>query len=230
MFSKDFLNVLANLGNYTDKVILKYPVTVLNSPAQDVFINVSAESLGCQSFEPMGVYELSKLLKVFGLFENPEVTREANLLKLQTTTESAELALSDLELLKEYDSSKELIDRLDAFPSVSEFTLTTEALKTLKSAGSILSELNALRISGKSGNTTVDLYFHNRFNSTQNSYKREFLGTSTQDFELKLGIENIQKLPITEYQVKVKFNAEKNAYRVIFVSEFFTVLIGKLSD
>lgn len=230
MFSKDFLNVLSSLNSFTDKGVLKYPITTLNSPAQDVYININVDKLGCQEFQELGIYELSKTLKMFGLFENPEVKRVDNTIQLQTTTDSSVITLCDLELLNEHNQTSQVIETLEKFPTIAEFELNTEALKTLKSAAGILSELNALKITGKDSNTTLELCFHNRFNSTSNSYKKEFLGTSSKDFELKIGIENFSKLPVIDYKVKVKYNEAKDAYRVIFETEFFTILISKLTD
>ena len=230
MFSRDFLSTLSKLNNFTDKSILKYPITTLASPSLDVIVNINAKELGCEEFETTGVYELSKLLSMLALFDNPQIVRNSNTLEIQTTTESAVFTLCELELLKNYDQSPEIINSLDRFEVVSEFDFTKDVLSNFKKASSILNELNALIIKGSGTNTTVNIGFHNRFNSSSNTYKKEFLGTSTKDFDLKLGIENIQKLPQEDYRVKVYYNAEKDAYRVVFVTKDFKVLISKLTN
>lgn len=230
MFSKEYLNALSKVNGFTDKVILKYPITTLASSARDVIAIIDAEALGCDKFEDSGVYELSKFTSVLGMFENPSVAREGNLLKMQEPTRSSVFTLCDLDLLQNYQIPAELITKLDSFPNVAEFDLSSGDLANFKKASSIMSELNALEIKGLNGNTEVFLSFHNRFNSSSNEYRRDFLGTSTKDFDLKLGIENIQKLPNTDYVVKVKYNEEKDAYRVIFVAQNFTILISRLAD
>lgn len=230
MFSKEFTNVLQKLNGYSDKVILKYPQTVLNSDASDVIALVDAQALGCEEFPDSGIYELSKFNNMISLFENAEVSREDNLLKIKKLTESAVFTLCDLDLLSSHNLAPEYITGLDNFPSVAEFEMKSQDLQLIKKASSILNELNALNIKGLNGNTEVSLGLHNRFNSSTNSFEKDYLGTSTEDFAIKLGIENIQKLPAVDYTVKVKYNAEKDAYRVIFVNPQFTILIMRLSD
>ena len=230
MFSKDYLNALSKVNGFSDKVILKYPKTILNSASNDVCVLINADTLGCEAFEDTGIYELSKFINMLGIFENAEVRRDGNLLKIHSLTESAAFTLCDLDLLASHNLQPEIISNLDKFPSVAEFELKSADLQTIKKASSILSELNALEIKGTNNNTEVALSFHNRFNSSQNEFKKDYLGTATSEFSLKLGIENIQKLPVTDYEVKVKFNADKNAYRVIFVNPSYTILVSKLAD
>lgn len=228
MFSKEFLNTLAKLNNYTDKVVLKYPTTTINSDARDVLINIKSDILGCQEFPETGVYELSKLINILNLFETPEIQRVDRTLEIQSVTESAVFTLCDLDLLSGYNQKDSIIGSLDKFPNIAEFELTQEALTHFKKAASILNELNAFRIKGINGNTLVDLTFNNKFNSSNNTYKREYLGTSSKGFELNLDIENIQKLPLNNYKVKVKYNAEKDATRVLFETETYSILIANL--
>lgn len=230
MFSKEFLNALHKVNGYGDKIILKYPQTVLNSPSNDVVVLIDAQSLGCGEFEDTGIYELSKFINMLGIFENAEVRRDENLLKIHSQTETAAFTLCGLDLLESHNLNPQLIAGLDKFPSVAEFTLSSQDIATIKKASSILNELNALEIKGLNSNTDVSLSLHNKFNVSSNEYTKTFLGTSNADFAIKLGVENIQKLPQLDYDVKVKYNAEKDAYRVIFINPQFTILISKLVD
>lgn len=225
MFSKQFLDTLSRLNGYSDKVILKYPKTVLCSPAQDVIVTLNSQDLGCEQFENTGIYELGKFISMMNLFENPQIERIDDTIKIQSTTESAVFTLCNLELLKNYDQSAGIVDGLDKFEIAAEFDLTKEALQHFKKASSILSELNALKITGKNGNTDVNIGFHNRFNSSSNTYKREFLGTSNRDFEINLGVENVNKLPLEDYKVKVFYSQERDAYRTRFEAKDFRIVI-----
>lgn len=230
MFSKEFLNALKNINGYGDKVLLKYPVTVFNSAAKDVVATINAQSLGCEQFEDTGIYELSKFISMLSVIENAEVKRIGKKLVIQATTESASFNLCDLDLLEQYNLPVEVISNLDKFPSVSEFDLSANDLQTIKKAASILNELNALQIKGFNNNTEVSLSFHNRYISNANSFEKDYLGTANKEFQIKLAMENIQKLPVTDYSVKVKYNEEKDAYRVLFIASNFTILISKLAD
>ena len=230
MFSKEFLNTLQKVNTYSDKVVLKYPITVLNSDSNDVIITINAQNLGCSEFENTGIYELSKFISMLGIFTEADVKREDKLLKIHSVTETAAFTLCDLDLLKAHDLQAELITNLDKYPSVSEFEFSANDLAVFKKASNVLNELNALKIEGSGGNTEVSLALHNRFNASSNEYNKVYLGTSQKDFVVKLGIENVQKLPGVDYTVKVKYNEEKDAYRVIFVNANFTILISKLAD
>lgn len=230
MISKKFIKELAKMTGITDKAILKYPITTLNSDAVDIIVNIDASKLDCSGFEDTGIYELNKFIHTFGLFNDPEIKRTENSIEFQTPGQKSIFTVSDISLMESYNQKSEIIEILKNFPSVAEVDLKDETIKKFKQASSIFNELNVLTIEGKDGDTALYLDAHNRFNSSNNVYQREFLNTSKMNFKHKINIENFNKLPSTDYKLLIKYNEEKQAFRIVFVAENFKILISRITD
>lgn len=230
MITKDFIKELSKMSSITDKVILKYPITTLNSEAIDMLVNIDTSKLGCQEFPDTGIYELNKFVHMFALFDNPEITRTNNAIEFETPGTKSVYTISDLSVMENFDQKSSIIESLDNFPEVAKVDISVDVIKQIKQASSIYNELNVLTIEGKSNDLYLYLDAHNRFNSSNNTFSKEFLNHSTMDFKLKINIENFIKLPMTNYTLKIKYNENKNAFRILFESEFFKILISKIAD
>ena len=61
--------VLRQLNAISDKVILKYPVTTISSESSEILVNVDMQALDSEQFDNLGIFELSKLLKLLSLLK-----------------------------------------------------------------------------------------------------------------------------------------------------------------
>lgn len=230
MISQSFIKELSNITNITNKAILKYPITTLNSDAIDIVINIDAQALGCQEFQDTGIYDLSKFVSMFNLFQNPEIKRTENSIEFNTPGSKSVFTTADLEVMQLYNQKAEIIESLNNYPSVAEVELKQDVIKQLKQASNIFNELNVLVIEGQDSNTLVYLDSHNRFNSSNNSFTKEFLNSSSKNFKLKISIDNFNKLPNTDYKLEIKYNESKDAYRILFSSKNYKILISKIVE
>lgn len=231
MFSKDFLNVVSKLNSISDKVIFKYPKTILSSEANDIVVLIDAEKLGCQQFDDTGIYTLSKFLNMINLMDSPEIKREQDYLVFTNTNQRAIFTLGDTDLLKEsgHDMPAEIITRPLLFESASEAQVSADDIIKLKKAANIFNELNAIKIDCRDNNLSLSLDNHNKYNSSNNEFSIEYLNCSNRMFELKIPVENFLKIPNCDYKLMVKYNEERDAYRVMFVAEYFTIVLSTIS-
>lgn len=230
MISKEFIKVLARLTGITDKAILKYPITTLNSDAIDMIVNINTEKFGCLEFQDTGIYELNKFVHMFNLFENPEITRTENAIVFETPGTKSVYTVSDIDVMSSFNQKSSIIESLENYPSISEVSITADTMKQIKTAAGIFSELNVVTIEGKNGDTNVYLDAHNRFNSSNNSFLKEFLNTSSKDFKLKINVDNFMKIPVEDYTLKIKYNSEKDAYRILFESDNYKILVSRVAE
>lgn len=52
---------------------------------------------------------------------------------------------------------------------------------------------------------------------------------SEKNFEISIGTENFVKLPMKDYAVKIYYNQDKDAYRIIFITDNFECVIANLN-
>lgn len=232
MISNEFVKTLSKLTPITDKAVLKYPITTINSDAKDVIVNIDASKLGCSQFDDTGVYELSKFVNMFNLLENPEIKREEDCLVFKVPGNIAVFTLSDINMMSDYNLSDAYISNLVNFPNISEFKVSADTIKKFKAASSIFSELNVVTVSGKGSNNYLKLDAHNRFNHSNNTYEVEYLNTNigNKDYLLKLNVENFNRLPVVDYTIKVKYNEKNDSYRVLFENELYTIMISRIAE
>lgn len=228
--NKQFINVLKRLNPITDKVILKYPITTISSAAGDIIANIDVTKLDVHEFEEIGIYELSKLISLLDLFGDYEIEKDNNTLKVTSRTNSAVFTLADIMLLEDYNKPSSIIERTETFDCVSEFRLSSEELIKFKKASGIFDNLNSISFESIDNNITIKLEMSNRFDMSNNSYKCELLNVSNKNFKINLDINNFTKLPNKDYNVRVRYNSEKDAYRIIFDGEDFKCVIANLSS
>lgn len=225
--------VLKQLNSISDKVILKYPVTTLCSESAEIIVNIDISALESESFENLGIFELSKLLNLISLFES-DATIKADNEKITITSSdnsnSAVYLLSDEFSLKPYEKPASLIDSSLNFPFVSEFELSSNEIKKIMKANGIFNNLDGLEFSSVDGNTILKLVLNNKYDISSNSYSKTFFGSSNKNFNLKIKSEIFNKLPITNYKVKVAYNEVKDAYRILFLTDVFKIAVAILKS
>lgn len=228
--NKEFLKALKDVSSVTDKVILKYPKTVLKSEDGSLLALIDVTRLNCEEFPDTGIYELSKFNALLSMFDEPQVTREDNNLKIENRLNTAIFTLADLSILSDFDVSSTIFDRLDEFPSVAEFKLEKIQIQNLLKAASIFGITNVNSITLKSQDSNIDMFLSSsgRFENNTNTFKVNYPRCSEKDFNLKISTENFARIPLKDYNVKIKYNADKDAYRILLQGDEFKIIIALL--
>ncbi len=226
---KNLVKTLKELNPISDKVLLKYPKTVIVSEANDMMALIDCEKLECQEFEDTGIYELSKFNALLDMFDDFDILRKDNTLEINSRLNSAIFTLADIALLVPFDKNPAIFDNIKNQTLVSEFKLEKEQVQKIKKASSIFGNLEALTFKSIDGNVDVFLNQKNRFQSSNNTFKISFPMVSEKNFEISIGTENFVKLPMKDYAVKIYYNQDKDAYRIIFITDNFECVIANLN-
>ena len=226
---KNLVKTLKDLNPISDKVLLKYPKTVIISEANDTMALIDCEKLGCQEFEDTGIYELSKFNALLDMFDDFDIIRKNNTLEINSRLNSAIFTLADIALLVPFDKSPMIFDNIKSQELVSDFKLEKEQVQKIKKASSIFGNLEALTFKSIDGNVDIFLNQKNRFQSSNNTFKISFPMVSQKNFDISIGTENFVKLPLKDYEVKVYYNQSKEAYRIVFIAENFECVIANLN-
>lgn len=224
MLNKQTIYALSAISGITNTVVLKHPVTIANSAAGDVIVHMNVSQFDPETFEDIGIYNLSEFLSTFKLFSDERVVKQ-DAGKINITDGSTDLSYitSNIALLSEYNKTDEAFTKTESVPSVAEFKITTDDIKKIKSASGIFSDLSDLCVTSQDGVITLSLTAENKFNAKSNTFNvRKSDCTTSKEFEIKLPVSNFVNVPASEYLVTVRYNSAVNAYRIMLNSTEIT--------
>lgn len=220
MLNTNVTNVLQQINGITDTVILKYPTTIINSGPGDVIAKLDMKELDEDEFKDIGLFSLGEFLNVLKLFpeEDRSIEFKDNTIHVNAGKMISKYPSTQISLLSDYDKGEKVFTVTEAVPTVCSFTLTSEDMKKIKSASSVFKELTDIVIESIDGVTIVSLGAGTSFNTKSSSFSVEMESETTKEFKLHINAQNFNNLPNSDYEVMVKYNSAKNAYRVLLNS------------
>lgn len=216
MFNEKFLTVLGQINNMTNTVILKYPLTVTESEGKEIRIRWDVSKLDNTEFPDVPLFNcLDKFLNSVRLFKEPVYNFVDNSVQIKDNNAEAEFILSNRALMSDYDKDDKQFKLTDEVPTVCEFDLTVQDISALKSAGNVFKDLEFVVISAKDSSMKLSLGNSSRFNSHSNSYSIKKDVTTEKEFSIAIPVKNFFRVPVSEYKVEVKYNSQRDSYRVV---------------
>jgi len=225
MLNKNVINVLTQVNGITNSAIINYPITVAVSETQDIQMLVDFSELDDEPFPEIGLKDcLSDFLNLFKLFpDDKTVNIEGNTVNVQSGDTSSTFIMSNTVLMDAYKKDAVGFERTEQVPSVAEFTLSVDDIKQIKASTGIFKDLSEVIFESKDGKLTVSLGATNRFNAKSNTFSISKTVSCSKEFEVKIPVENFKMIPLTEYTAHIKYNSNKDAYRILMNS---TALAG----
>lgn len=219
MLNENVTTVLQSINAITNKVVLKHPITIANSPAGDVLIKLNLTELDPEPFEEIGIYELTEFLSTFKLF-TPERKVVISDLIINVTEGATALQYISTKpaLMENFNKDDKAFVKTYETPTVAEFQLSEDNLKQLKQAAGVFKDLTEIVFISQDGNMNITLGASNKFNAKSNTFSTNVPAETSKEFDVKVPVENFNSLPNSDYTVQVKYNAAKNAYRVLLKS------------
>jgi hypothetical protein len=221
MFNKDTINVLQEVNKITNSVILKYPTTIAVSETQDIMVSFDTGSLDPEGFGEIPLKDsLSDFLSLFKLFEGErDVSIEGNLININSGAVSSSYIFDNIALMDAYNKSPEQFEKTEQVPTVASFELLVNDIKSIGSASGVFKDLSEVIFKAQDGDMTVSLGATNKFNAKSNRYSVTKACDSSKELEIKIPIENFKMLPVSDYNVEVKYNSARDAYRILMTSK-----------
>lgn len=214
------IKILNNLNSITNSAVLRYPVTVLNSPSSDVRIKIDMSKLG-PKFNDIGVYDLNYFLNAFSLHSEDRTVQESNS-SLTVTDSSGAVSVirtDEIDNMKEYDTDPIAFDKTKNVDTVSTFELDKDIFNKIKSASRVYKHLEDLKFQCQDNILHMELTQTDRFNSTSDLYRIQIQSVNTKEFKLCIPVVNFNSIPAGNYGVTIKYNANANAYRIMLFSK-----------
>lgn len=221
MFNKNVIDVLTQVNAVTNSVIIKFPLTVAVSESQDIMVLFDVQSLDNESFEPVGLKDnLGDFLSLFKLFpDDRTVTIDGNTINVSSGSTSSTYIMDNIALMDAYDKGPDQFFKTEQVPSVAVFDITPNDIKNLKSATGVFKDLSEIMFTSKDGDMLISLGATNKFNAKSNKFSVTKSAKTTKEFEVKIPVDNFKMLPVSEYEVHVKYNSSRDSYRIMLLNK-----------
>jgi hypothetical protein len=221
MFNEKAVQILTQINGITDSVILKYPKSVAVSESQDMQVLFDLSEIDSDPFPDLGFKDsLGSFLNLVKLFpEGREISVSNNVINVQHENTDSSFITEVIALMDAYDKDAEQFTKTEGAPSVSEFDLTVDDLKKVKSATSVFKDLTEVVFKSQDGDMKISLAATNKFNAKSNTFSVVKSSKTSKEFEIKIPVENFKMIPSSEYSVHVKYNSERDSYRIIMLNK-----------
>jgi len=220
MLNKNVIDVIRQINGISNSVILNYPKTIAVSEAQDVQMLVDFSDLDEDEFPEISLKDcLSEFLSLFKLFpEDRTVNIDGNTINIESGDIQSTFIMSNAVLMDAYRKDVSGFERTEQVPSVAEFVLSTDDIKQIQASSGIFKDLTEIIFSSVDGKLVTRLGATNRFNARSNTFSISKNVECKKEFEIKIPVNNFKMIPLTEYTVKIKYNSERDAYRILMES------------
>lgn len=213
-------NVLSQLTEINKICVIDYPITSFKSESGTVYAFFSTKDMGEDEFDTFGIFNVQELLQVINLDEDTSTTLDNNIINITGKNSSIKYTTTDLGILGDYTKIKPtVLQKTKAVDTVLEFELSSENFTQIKKASDVFKNLEDLIISNTGESITVEVGESNKKIKNSNSYKLKLNGTSTKDNEVSINVKNLKMIPNGNYVVQVKYNKDKDAYRILMTSK-----------
>lgn len=181
--SRETLAILKNFSNINSNLTIK-PGNKLAT--KSVHGSITAEAVVSENFpSEFGIYDLSELLGVLSLFEDPELDFGTKTLTLKEKSNIINYHSADASILTEVKNIKQLPD-----PDI-EFVMTANMLQQMQKSAAIL-KLVDMAFVGDGKELSVEVC--DKTNPTGNTY-RAIIGNTDKKFHIFMKVENLKMLP-----------------------------------
>jgi hypothetical protein len=221
MFNSKITEVLTQINGVTNSIILKYPQTVAVSETQDMMILLDLSSLDSDEFPDIGLKDsLGEFLNLFKLFgDDREVQIQGSTIDVTSGDISSSYIVDNIALMDAYNKPPEQFAKTEEVPNVASFDLTVSDIKNLKSATGVFKELSEVIFKSQDGDMILSLGATNKFNAKSNTFSVSKTAQTSKEFEIKIPVENFKMLPISDYLVEVKYNSQRDSYRLLLTNQ-----------
>jgi len=227
MLNKETREVLKSLTGVSNAFILDNQTTITDEFKQ-IICSVNLEKLGEDFKEKIGISEMTNFLNAVNLIQDPEIGIKNRIINIKNDKSKIKYLSSDLKSMQETDYK--VVERTKAVNTVTSFKVTKDLIDMIKKGVSVFNTFDTLFITKKDDNITLSLGIENSFNSSSNEFSIEIPDhkSTGNDFVVKLPIQGFLKIPVTEYDLDVKYNAEKDSYRIYMSNSLIEIVMSTI--
>jgi hypothetical protein len=230
MINKELRTALKELSGITEGFILNYPqITFTDSGKQIVAsLNTAKIDESLEDLPKIGISNISNFLSAVDLINNPEIDydSETRIFSIKNDDTQIKYLSSDLKSMTEIDYK--IIETTKKVTTALSFNLTKDIIDQIIKASNVFNEMDTVFIEKNNDTVTVSLGVHDNLNAVNNSFsiKIDDYESTDKDFSVKIPVESIKKIPKTDYELDVKYNEERDAYRIFLSNPILEVVLS----
>ena len=135
---------------------------------------------------------------------------------------------SDVSSLDYVQIPENVIDTTVAVESTTEFSFSDDVLAKIKKAKSVFKNFDTLFISNNSTGVTLSIGNENTFSKNNNSWTLKLDSTIDQgnEYNIAVPLDSIMKIPQMSYTARIKYNSQKDTYRVVLDNDIITFILS----
>jgi hypothetical protein len=225
MFSEETREVFKSLSGINNSYVVSYPKTAFSDENNQMLCSVDLSEFE-DEFDEFGIYDMSNLLNAIDLVNDPDITLEDGVINIVSddNKERLEYITSDVDSLSK--GNYKVIESTKKVNTIYDFELTKEMLTKITKAVSVFPDFDIVSVRTDNDKVVLSLKSYNKFNTNSNSFEIILEGKADQDFEINIPVSSFTKLPKVDYTFEVKYNEEKDAYRVMLTNPLFEIVLS----
>jgi hypothetical protein len=234
MLNKKTRDVLKSLTSVTESFILETPRTIFVDEYKQVIGSLNTELLKEDFKEPVAINNMNVFLNMVGIIDDPKISINKRKITIKNDNSEIKYQASDVDSLNKVKYS--IIESTKKFETVLNFKLSKELIQILNTASGIFSLNDTLEITKEGDSVTLALVINETFEQSSNEFSinvQEFESndndnSNDNNFVIKVPISSIKKLPNLDYNFEVKYNKDKDAYRIYASNILLEVVLSTI--
>lgn len=215
----------------TINTISKFTETAVVSPNKTYFTDSSMQFFGCvDSSTPgdseVGFYEnISNFMRVLSLFDNPEITKDGETLKIQDDSANAKFVTSDIRLIRNMQTTdiQKVIEQTTSVEPTLQCKITKDVIQRIRTANAAILNSKVV-VHSRNGSVEFIVKDVDVLMSSSNSYRFKIDGVSTKDCSVVLDAGFFGKMG-SEFDLKLVFSNKASTFRAILANDTTTIVI-----
>jgi len=226
MLNKDSRAMLKSLVQINNSAIIEDTIY-----SKDEFSNISYKfelsKLESEKVTPFGIFDMGSFLSALDLLEDPVIVLDNNIISATDTDSTLKFVTSDISSLEDISVDPQIIDSTLAIDSILEFNFGSNTLAKLKKGAATFKTFDTVYITNGE-KTQLKLGTKDSFAKSNNSFAITVDNTldTDKDFEIILPLDSLLKLPNMDYTLMVKYNPDRDAYRVVVQNTLLTFVMS----
>lgn len=181
-----------------------------------------------EEIEEFGIYDVTSFLSALDLLEEPEIVLDGNLITAKDSNSSLQFVTSDVSSLEDVHIKPSNINTTLDIESILEFTFNSDALNKIKKSANVFKTFDTVYVVKEGSTVQMKLGAMESYNKSNNSFTLNVDATleTSKDFHIAVPLETLMKVPAMDYNFMVKYNEERDTYRVVLENQLLTFLMS----
>ena len=226
MITKDTRSILKNLIPINNSMIVE-PVMHGTDEFKGITFRANLDIIE-DDIQEFGIFDMSSFLNSLDLLEDADVSLDGNRIIAQDKDSKLEFITTDPSALEDVAGNPRVIDSTLNANSAIEFNFGSEMLNRIKKASGVFKTFDTLFVLKNGNDVSLKMGTKDTYNKSNNSFAISVDTTlaTDKDFEIALPIESLLKIPAVDYNFIVKYNEEKDIYRVVVQNDILVFVMS----